>query len=222
MAKRKHLKAPYIEPIVQVNSPDGRYYVKDGRRYESVSRMAGIWGLPGIQAWREEVGEEKADNIKMAAAKLGTKVHKCAEMHLNGEEVPKQTLEAQALYDCLKPELEKINNITGLEKRVYSDEYGFAGTFDCIAEYEGKKVVLDFKTSKEREEYDEEKYFLQAASYSQMWEELTGEKVDDLVVILLIKKVHKVKVLRAKREDYEKRLQETMEHFRNELAAGRA
>ena len=56
-----------------------------------------------------------------------------------------------ALFTVMKEELDKIDNIKIQEGSLYSDEYKVAGQVDCIADYDGKPCVIDFKTStKER------------------------------------------------------------------------
>jgi genome maintenance exonuclease 1 len=56
-----------------------------------------------------------------------------------------------------------------------------------IAEFDGKPSIIDFKTSSRRKSADEiEGYFLQATGYSLMYEERTGEKIDQLVILMVV------------------------------------
>jgi genome maintenance exonuclease 1 len=60
-----------------------------------------------------------------------------------------------------------------------------AGRVDCIAEWNRVPSVVDFKGStkaKQKEEIDN--YFAQSAAYSIMWQELTGEILPQIVVII--------------------------------------
>jgi len=60
-----------------------------------------------------------------------------------------------------------------------------AGQVDCVAEYNGKLSVIDFKTSnKERIEDWVENYFLQCTAYSKMYEETFDEKIEQIVVLI--------------------------------------
>ena len=43
--------------------------------------------------------------------------------------------------------LQKIDNIYAQECGLYSDKYKVVGRVDCIAEYDGKLSIIDFKTS---------------------------------------------------------------------------
>jgi len=60
-----------------------------------------------------------------------------------------------------------------------------AGTADCIAEYNGTLSIVDFKTnSKKKLESQIEDYFLQSTAYSIMFEELTGQTIEQIVILI--------------------------------------
>ena len=81
------------------------------------------------------------------------------------------------MFNVLKPELSKINNIRLQEAAMYSTDYTVAGRVDCIGEYDGVLSVIDFKTStKEKSESWIENYFIQGSAYSQMYKEHFGEE----------------------------------------------
>ena len=62
---------------------------------------------------------------------------------------------------------------------------GVAGRVDCIAEYGGKLSIIDFKSSRKKKQKSWiKKYFLQATAYSLMYEEMTGDKVDQIVILI--------------------------------------
>ena len=85
----------------------------------------------------------------------------------------------------LKPLLHNIDNIRCTEIPLYSDSMRLAGTCDCIAEYNGKLSIIDFKTSrKQKKESWIENYFLQATAYSKMYEYLTNVKIDQIVILI--------------------------------------
>ena len=48
--------------------------------------------------------------------------------------------------------MNKIDNIRALEATMYSDHLRLAGQADCIAEYDGRLSIIDFKTSKKKKE----------------------------------------------------------------------
>ena len=70
---------------------------------------------------------------------------------------------------------------------MYSDHLQVAGTVDCIAEYNGRLSIIDFKTSKRVKSHgDIHSYFMQTAAYAVMFEERTGIPVDRLVIIMSV------------------------------------
>src|SRR5690606_38237265 len=84
-------------------------------------------------------------------------------------------------------ELEHVSDFRAIELQMYSDELRIAGTADLIATYRNKLCIVDYKTSrrvKKREWIDH--YFMQAAGYATMWQEHTGEKVDELVILMAV------------------------------------
>ena len=164
-----------------------RFYVTpEGNKYPSITTVLGGRAKEGINAWRQRVGEAVANNIMRTAAKRGTAVHELCENYLNNEELKNQEVLPLAMFTLLKPELDNINNIVMQEGGLYSDEWGVAGRVDCIAEYDGKLTVIDFKTStKEKKEEWVENYFIQTSAYCEMFEEQYGKSIDQIVILIV-------------------------------------
>ena len=164
-----------------------RFYVTpDGNKYPSITTVLGGRAKEGIMAWRKRVGEDVANNIMRTAAKRGTAVHELCENYLNNEELGNQEVLPLAMFTLLKPELDNINNIVMQEGGLYSDRWGIAGRVDCIAEYDGKITVIDFKTStKEKKEEWIENYFIQCTAYCEMFEERYGRAIDQIAVLIV-------------------------------------
>jgi genome maintenance exonuclease 1 len=60
-----------------------------------------------------------------------------------------------------------------------------AGRVDCIAEYDGKLSVIDFKTSKAiKDEKDIQEYFMQATAYAIMFQERTGISIRNIAILM--------------------------------------
>ena len=164
-----------------------RFYVTpDGNKYPSITTVLSGRAKEGINAWRQRVGEAVANNIMRTAAKRGTAVHELCENYLNNEELKNQEVLPLAMFTLLKPELDNINNIVMQEGGLYSDKWGIAGRVDCIAEYDGKLTVIDFKTStKEKKEEWIENYFIQCTAYCEMFEERYGRAIDQIAVLIV-------------------------------------
>ena len=164
-----------------------RFYVlPSGDKYPSITTVLSDRGNAGILKWRESVGEQVANTIMRNAASRGTAVHTLTENYLNNQELSQQGVLPTALFTILKTELDRINNIVMQEGALYSDKWGVAGRVDCIAEYEGKLSVIDFKTStKEKKEEWIENYFIQTSAYCEMYEELYGKTIDQIVILIV-------------------------------------
>lgn len=72
--------------------------------------------------------------------------------------------------------------VIGSELQLSCDDYG--GTTDLVCKYKGKRVLIDYKTSKSF--YMTQ--FLQLAAYSKMYKLKYGKKIEDVAVLRLDKK----------------------------------
>ena len=107
----------------------------------------------------------------------------------------------------MKPELNNINNIVGLEVPLWSDEYRLKGRCDCIAEYKGHLTLIDFKTSKKHKKRDwVESYFIQATAYAQMVNEHTDLKINNVALIFGISNFNVCNVFESKTQNHIKEL----------------
>ena len=82
--------------------------------------------------------------------------------------------------------MQKVNNIFAQECGLYSDKYKVRGRVDCIAEYNGIPSIVDFKTStKERNDDWNESYYIRASAYAEMFEERTGNEINQIVILVV-------------------------------------
>ena len=168
-------------------------YIKGKRHYESptgsllpsVTTVLSLLSETGIKMWRRKVGEVEANKVMDYAMKTGTEMHSIVENYLNNRaEESDKNPRAMKLFEQMKPELNKIDNIVAQEVPLYSDEL-VAGRVDCIAEYDGKLSIIDFKSSRKKKQKSWIKtYFLQATAYALMYEEMTGDKVEQIVILI--------------------------------------
>ena len=191
------------------------YYDDEGNRYHSVTNVVGSIDQTGLEEWRKAVGEDVANYVSRKAMNLGTKLHTMVETYLYNKKNSEKSIFAKAHFENIKPLLKSINNIRGLESKICSKDLGLAGTADCIAEYNGVLSIIDFKTSsKQKKEEWILKYFLQTTAYSIMWEETTGEKVDQIVVLITGEDGSREEYIRNK-QDYIQELHNVIESFNN-------
>ena len=166
------------------------YQTPDGKLYPSITTVLQKRKMAGLMEWRKSVGDDVANYIARTAAHRGTKVHHMCEDFLNNnfdEEVHKKNFLPYVLFGQLKPVLmQKVNNILAQECGLYTDKYRVAGRVDCIAEYNGVKSIIDFKTSrKERNDEWNESYYIQASAYAEMFEERTGIEINQIVILVV-------------------------------------
>lgn len=176
-----------IPKLARIDSPEGRRYATpSGKAYPSVTSVTGLHGKAAFFEWRKRVGEEEANRVSARATKRGTAIHSLCETYLLNEEATPTVFDLET-FNSLKPYLDRINNIHCLETQLYSDFLEVAGTVDCIAEYEGRLSVIDFKTSKRMKSRDDiSSYFMQTAAYAVMFEERTKIPVDRLVILMSV------------------------------------
>lgn len=163
-----------------------RFYVTpSGYKYPSVTTITGWKKRAFFAEWRRKNPEESKRVLSR-----GTAFHYIIEDYLmnNNEKVKeKQTTRPGDYYMFaqVKDELGNINNIRALESALWSDTLRMAGRVDCIAEYNGKLSIIDFKTSKAiKDENDIVEYFMQATAYAIMFQERTGISIKNIVIIM--------------------------------------
>jgi genome maintenance exonuclease 1 len=167
-----------------------RYYtLPDGTRLPSVTTVIGAKKKQAIMEWRRRVGEEVANKISKKATSRGTNLHSICENYLNNNlDYYKGVMpDALQMFNTIKPYLNKINNIHFQEQALWSSGIGMAGRVDCIGEYDGVLSVIDFKTSKRvKKKEDIDDYFAQCVAYACMYEELVGQGIDQIVIIMAV------------------------------------
>ena len=164
------------------------YQTQEGKTYPSVTTVLSKTAnnKQSLIDWKKRIGDSIANYIVEESKTYGTKTHKLIELYLNNkslDEVP--DLIPRAHFLQLKPYLDKIDNIHYTEIALHSNALRLAGTCDCIAEYEGKFSIIDFKTgrSRKRPEWIQD-YFLQATAYAKMYHELTDLKPVQFVILI--------------------------------------
>lgn len=196
-----------VPRLKQLNENGTRYYLTPrGNKYPSVTTVLSEYNRKEIFEWRKRVGEEAANRISRTASTRGTAFHKVCENYLNNDAIELRTPLERERFNSFKPFLDRINKIHAQELRMYSDHLRMAGTVDCIAEFDGKLSVIDFKTSsKLKDKQNIENYFMQCSAYSIMFEELFGIPVSRTVVLIAVEE-HEPQLFLEKRDNYVEKL----------------
>ena len=190
-----------------------RFYEIEGKNYPSITTVLNIRKKEGLTKWRESVGEGAANWEMARAARRGKSTHTLIEQYLKSETPSERSVLPLGLFKLLKPYIDQINNIHLLEAIMYSHKLTVAGQVDCVAEYNGKLSVIDFKTAnKERQESWIDNYFLQTTAYAQMYEETYGKSIDQ-IVILLASEDGSVQNFIKEKKDYMSPLMKSIDEF---------
>ena len=117
----------------------------------------------------------------------------------------------------MKPILdERIGTVYAQEAPLYSDHLGLAGRVDCVAEFDGKPSIIDFKTSRKKKFPSMIKnYFMQEFGYAIMWEERTGQPITQLVTIIAVDD-HEPQVFVEHRDNWVNQLKDTKKQYDEE------
>ena len=179
--------------LESITNETGRVYITPtGNIYPSVTTVLGKLGKESIEKWKERIGVEEANKISFQASTRGTNLHIACERYLLNQmsrmEMISMMPNIKKLFISIKSHLDlSLENICTLEQALYSDRLKLAGRVDCIGEWDGELAIIDFKTSS-KNKYKSwiKNYFWQCTIYSEMFEELTGIKIDKIVVIISV------------------------------------
>jgi genome maintenance exonuclease 1 len=118
------------------------------------------------------------------------------------------------LFNELKnKKFEFITDVYAQEACLYSDKYKVAGRVDLIANYQHQLSIVDFKTStNERKDSYNENYYIQTAAYAEMFEEMTGTPINQ-IVILVVTENGTVQDFVKDKDEYLPLLEETLEEW---------
>ena len=190
-----------------------RFYNINGTNYPSVTTVLGIRKTEQLKEWREKIGEKVANWEMGRAARRGKSFHTLVEQYIKGETPSIRDVLPLGLFKLLKPYIDQIDNIHLLEAIMYSKKLTVAGQVDCVAEYNGKLSVIDFKTAnKERQEDWIDNYFLQTTAYAHMYEETFGPPIEQ-IVILIASEDGTTQAFIKNKADYEKELGKAIQGF---------
>lgn len=179
----------FTQNLIAIDGSLKEIYVDGNRLYEtpegifpSVTTVVGHKKQQFFAEWRNR----NPDESKRVTSR-GTKFHKIIESYVSNEDINFDELHSgmKSLFSILKSEIDKIDNIIALETPLWSKTLGLAGRTDCIAEYDGKLSIIDFKAStKEKRASDIDNYFAQATAYALMFQERTGIIVDNYAILI--------------------------------------
>lgn len=214
----------YDDILAETTDTGRKYKCPNGVSYPSVTTVLSILNEDAIRKWRQRVGEEEANKISHRAATRGTAVHEIIEDYLNNK--------ADYIEGYMPNVIENFKDVKGIldanigkvyaqEVPLYSDHLGLAGRVDCVAEYNGKLSIVDFKTSRKTKKKEWiTNYFIQESAYAIMWEERTKQPITQLVTIISVDN-EDPQVFVEHRDNWTKKLLETINEYKRRKVFGR-
>jgi len=187
------VKLPELDFDLGSVTEDGsrKYTTPEGKVYPSVTTiLSHSTDKSFLFEWRKRVGEEEANKIVKKSSGRGTKLHSICEKYLlnelNDMKIRMMMPDIKDFFLQLRPHIDKnVGNVYGLEQALYSDRLRMAGRTDCIAEWNGKLSIVDYKNSiKEKKEDWIQNYFIQCTAYAEMFEERTELPIEQIVVAI--------------------------------------
>lgn len=145
---------------------------------------------------------------KEEAAGVGTQVHNWAEAFgnakLHGSEMPPITDDMdERVVAGINAFLDWYNTHTvkfeATERLLFSRQHKYAGLTDAIANINGKRTLIDYKTGKGI--YSE--FYYQLAAYWHAFEEETGEKLDNALILHFNKETGEFESKEITREEFD-------------------
>ena len=214
----------YDDILAETTDTGRKYKCPNGVSYPSVTTVLSILNEDAIRKWRQRVGEEEANKISHRAATRGTAVHEIIEDYLNNKadytegympNVIENFKDVKGILDA------NIGKVYAQEVPLYSDHLGLAGRVDCVAEYNGKLSIVDFKTSRKTKKKEWiTNYFIQESAYAIMWEERTKQPITQLVTIISVDN-EDPQVFVEHRDNWTKKLLETINEYKRRKVFGR-
>ena len=188
----------------QITFTDARFYIdrETGEYYPSATTILEAYPKPyALLQWMKEAGS-KADEIRDAAGRRGSAVHQLTEDYDNGLECnllgengqPDYSMEEWAMFERYVDFTAALNPTHQLiEQQVLSPRLKFAGTIDRVCLINGKRYILDIKTS--NGVYNS--YWLQVAAYQQALLKEAKVKTDGVAILWLNAKTRTKKDLQG-------------------------
>jgi len=161
-----------MPPPIQ-DTPQGRFYFWKGARYVSVTTVIDRIPKEALQQWKlrkllEDFRTHKehvddmtpaaaltyltslSETARLGSASTGTNVHRYLELVSTGQSPSLSNSEELAgFYQQVDQFIVDYRpNFIESEARVYSNQWGYAGTLDAIIEIGGKCYVMDAKSGK--------------------------------------------------------------------------
>ncbi len=185
---RDHLTYPTIESLTR---DDGSrvYYTPTGDA-PSVTTILATLPHPGLDDWRERVGEEEAARVSKEATDIGNCMHNMLEAYVRDVsyeaiEIPEEKIAKKLFKPVRMMGLRPLQEVWGIEVALHYDNL-FAGRTDLVGVYADLPTIIDYKSAKyfKKAEYLED-YKLQVSAYSLAHDTMFPSETIEQAVLLI-------------------------------------
>lgn len=186
---------PYQKLSRETLEGSRKYALPDGQRVSSVTTILEATkseeSKQALNNWRKRVGAQQAQQITTEAASRGTRMHKWLENYVCDDNMgePGSNPYSQQSHKMASGIVEKfltpnVTEIYGTEISLYYPGL-YAGTTDCVANWQGEVSILDFKqTNKPKKTEWVTDYFLQLCAYALAHNEVYGTNISQGVILM--------------------------------------
>ena len=160
---------PEMESVTAASG--SRVYHTPAGRAPSVTTILSTLPHPGLDEWRERVGEEEANRVSKEATDIGSAMHDMLEAYVRQEEfqpkgIPEEDIARKMFRTVRMMGLRNVDEVWGIEVPLYYENL-YAGRTDLVGVYNGIPSIIDYKTAKyfKKDEWIKD-YYLQTAAYA--------------------------------------------------------
>lgn len=173
--------------VIRLEDEFGHSYMVDGEPVAGVTTLLSM-GVPpdqGLLEYFKRTDKETQEEILLDAQSRGSNVHHAIEALLLGDAVPSSALTRKrekfgvAAFIDFWNRMKPADIVTEQVVAYKVPTMVFAGTLDFIATINGKRVLIDFKTSGSHSRKNE----LQVEAYKKAVEQSSDEKIDCCYVL---------------------------------------
>lgn len=160
-------------------------YPDSWKDYPSVTEVLNVIAKPNLIYWFKSRTKEEIDSISNKAINIGKEIHSIISRIEDGKKIEIDTQYPEEMKNVINSYFswKKENSIEVISSEVsmLNKEFGYKGTLDRLARYDGKLILIEWKTAKAI--YPE--YKLQVAAYKKAYETLYKDKISEVRIIRL-------------------------------------
>lgn len=190
MSRFKYVNDIIYPEMESVTAASGsRVYTTPYGPAPSVTTILSTLPHPGLDEWRERVGEEEANRVSKEATDIGSAMHDMLEAYVRKEAfqpkgIPEEAIANKMFRAVRMLGLRALDEVWGIEVPLYYEDL-YAGRTDLVGVFNGKPSIIDYKTAKyfKKDEWIAE-YRMQLSAYSLAHQWMFDIPIDQGVLLI--------------------------------------